>query len=121
MVLCKIYRKATSMKVLEQRAAMEEATKVVKASSTLSSPPSPSSPVETVCFSSLNEELRKEVVDSGAELKNPTSLRLPPGDDELLHLQLPRFTTDWTQDSFWSQFNSPWFHSLITSPNVMNF
>ncbi|XP_076882059.1 NAC domain-containing protein 6-like [Bidens hawaiensis] len=42
-VLCKIYRKATSMKVLEQRAALEEDTKTLKVSP-------PLSPEETASF-----------------------------------------------------------------------
>ncbi|KAM0041294.1 putative transcription factor NAM family [Helianthus debilis subsp. tardiflorus] len=42
-VLCKIYRKATSMKVLEQRAAMEEETKTLKVTP-------PLSPEETMSF-----------------------------------------------------------------------
>ncbi|KAI3499263.1 hypothetical protein L1887_35056 [Cichorium endivia] len=42
-VLCKIYRKATSMKVLEQRAAMEEDTKTLQVPTSLS-------PKDTISF-----------------------------------------------------------------------
>ncbi|WOG87872.1 hypothetical protein DCAR_0207104 [Daucus carota subsp. sativus] len=61
-VLCKIYRKATSLKVLEQRAAMEERMKTDH-SVTCSDPPSlqPMSPLisgdTTTTFSSKNQEL----------------------------------------------------------------
>ncbi|CAH1423459.1 unnamed protein product [Lactuca virosa] len=49
-VLCKIYRKATSMKVLEQRAAMEEETKILQV-------PTPLSPEETISFYTQTNEL----------------------------------------------------------------
>lgn len=49
-VLCKIYRKATSMKVLEQRAAMEEVTKITPTST-------PLSPEETISFYTQNDNL----------------------------------------------------------------
>lgn len=53
-VLCKIYRKATSLKVLEQRAAMEEETKTIHHHS--HTPPSPpiTPPMDTMSFSSQN-------------------------------------------------------------------
>ena len=61
-VLCKIYRKATSLKVLEQRAAMEERMKTDN-SVTCSDPPplQPMSPLisgdTTTTFSSKDQEL----------------------------------------------------------------
>ncbi|KAL5791298.1 hypothetical protein ACOSQ2_006186 [Xanthoceras sorbifolium] len=58
-VLCKIYRKATSLKVLEQRAAMEEEMKSISFHTSPSPPPSSPSPsmtMETVSFFSQEEE-----------------------------------------------------------------
>ncbi|XP_024988089.1 NAC domain-containing protein 22-like [Cynara cardunculus var. scolymus] len=49
-VLCKIYRKATSMKVLEQRAAMEEVTKTIQ-------PSTPLSLEEPISFYTQNDNL----------------------------------------------------------------
>ncbi|KAF2290515.1 hypothetical protein GH714_014207 [Hevea brasiliensis] len=51
-VLCKIYRKATSLKVLEQRAAMEEEMKIIHASPSSS----PISSLDNMSFCSQQEE-----------------------------------------------------------------
>ncbi|KAF2322643.1 hypothetical protein GH714_026487 [Hevea brasiliensis] len=51
-VLCKIYRKATSLKVLEQRAAMEEEMKTIHASP----PSSPLSSLDNMSFCSKQED-----------------------------------------------------------------
>ncbi|KAL6217962.1 hypothetical protein ACLB2K_011179 [Fragaria x ananassa] len=53
-VLCKIYRKATSLKVLEQRAAMEEDMKMGNSPNISSSPPT--SMDTTISFSSFQEQ-----------------------------------------------------------------
>ncbi|TKY67790.1 putative NAC domain-containing protein 94 [Spatholobus suberectus] len=52
-VLCKIYRKATSLKVLEQRAALEEEREMKQM---VGSPASPPSSTDTMSFSSPQEE-----------------------------------------------------------------
>ncbi|RDX62130.1 NAC domain-containing protein 35 [Mucuna pruriens] len=52
-VLCKIYRKATSLKVLEQRAAQEEEREMKHM---VGSPASPPSSTDTMSFSSPQEE-----------------------------------------------------------------
>ncbi|XP_061362427.1 NAC domain-containing protein 6 [Gastrolobium bilobum] len=150
-VLCKIYRKATSLKVLEQRAAMEEEMKQL-----VCSPASPPSSTDTMSFSSPHEEqnvhlplLQQHVIlkkESEAETEERvymsmsvpkqektrnqfsmkenkttcgTSLQLPLGKDKLPELQLP-MVTDWTQDTFWAQLNSPWLQNLTPS-NILNF
>lgn len=136
MVLCKIYRKATSMKVLEQRAAKEEETKNFQASSSSSSP---ALSMDAVPFISLLREtmLKEEaeelvpiptaerMEESGDDqLKRSNtapSLKLPSGSEGLMELQLPRCTVDWNEDSFWAQFNSPWFQNLTASANLSNF
>lgn len=145
-VLCKIYRKATSLKVLEQRAAEEEEMKQL-----VGSPASPPSSTDTKSFSSQQEDqsvplpsfqhvvLKKEaeaeemvsaVSGSVPRQENPmtqkktcgTSLLLPSGNDNLPDLQLPMMVTDWTQDNFWAQLNSPWLQNLTPNySNVLNF
>ncbi|KAK7404328.1 hypothetical protein VNO78_05130 [Psophocarpus tetragonolobus] len=147
-VLCKIYRKATSLKVLEQRAALEEEREMKQMVG------SPASSTETMSFSSHQEEqnvalpllshvLKKEseteteemlvsvpvlkqekITTSQLALKDTkttcaTSLQLPFGKEKLPDLQLPMLT-DWTQDTFWAQLNSPWLQNFTPS-NILNF
>nr|UBT01616.1 NAC transcription factor 11 [Litchi chinensis] len=137
-VLCKIYRKATSLKVLEQRATMEEEMKNTFHASP--SPPSSSMTMETVSFFSQEEELippmaplqppphmnlKKEQQELATaeednnnnemvvEKKLPLpSLKMPPGKTCLPELQVSKAVTpDWTQDPVWSQL-SPWLQNL---------
>ncbi|KAI4297844.1 hypothetical protein L6164_037709 [Bauhinia variegata] len=139
-VLCKIYRKATSLKVLEQRAAMEEEMKR-----------SPCSSTETISFSAQtqsqhqvgNAELKvqhvfpKKEADEDTLLHqlqhqhrnikdkdkdNKTTLQLPFGIDKLSDLQVPTSNVDWTQDTFWTQLTSPWLQNLTPNySNILNF
>ncbi|GKV34762.1 hypothetical protein SLEP1_g59437 [Rubroshorea leprosula] len=133
-VLCKIYRKATSLKVLEQRAAMEEEMKEMHPS-----PSSPPSSIETISFCSPRNEfsasfsvpqvlLKKEVEESPMvevvrENNNGSSasVQLPLGKEKLPELQLPKMAMDWTQDPFWTQLNSPWLQNLTPYANILNF
>ncbi|XP_075673119.1 NAC domain-containing protein 6 [Castanea sativa] len=138
-VLCKIYRKATSLKVLEQRAAMEEEMKFHASPS-----PPQSSPLETISFCTPQEDqlmtitpvqnviFKKEVEDLLAKeekkddrpLENkvsPTSLQFPLGKDKLPELQVPKLSMDWSQDPFWTQLNSPWLQNLTPYANILNF
>ncbi|XP_024994662.1 NAC domain-containing protein 22-like isoform X2 [Cynara cardunculus var. scolymus] len=121
-VLCKIYRKATSMKILEQRAAMEEEAHP---------PPSPSSttsqrldlfalppaPLEPTHLPSTDDDF---FLEENTDRK--LMLKLPEGADNLSELRLPRSNTDWNPDS---QLRSPWLHNLIFTPppyaNILNF
>lgn len=140
-VLCKIYMKATSLKVLEQRAAMEEEMKNFHASP--SSPPTSS--LETNPFYTQqgdqfmapmlgqNIVFKKEAEDVSAleekmderpeETKVPStaSLQMPFGKGQLSELQVPKSTMDWSQDSFWTQLNSPWLQNLTPYANILNF
>ncbi|KAK6118664.1 hypothetical protein DH2020_047577 [Rehmannia glutinosa] len=124
-VLCKIYRKATSLKVLEHRAAMEEEIK--------NFPPYPlTPPTDSVSFSDGNASsdnvggFKKEnedmivvkekkydeaIEESSKAIRGCSSLVLPNGIHNLADLQVPISTMDWTQDSFWTQF-SPWFDNF---------
>ncbi|XVF45647.1 hypothetical protein PTKIN_Ptkin02bG0223700 [Pterospermum kingtungense] len=134
-VLCKIYRKATSLKVLEQRAAMEEESMKTMNTSPSSSPLSSS--METISFFSPREDFsppvsvpqvvfKKEIKEEKEEEKmekkiSSASLQLPLGKEILPELQLPKFLSDWSQDQFWAQLNSPWFQNLTPSANILNF
>jgi hypothetical protein len=144
-VLCKIYRKATSLKVLEQRAAMEEEMKNFHASP--SSPPTSSlektgsfystqqedhqllqpmpAPVHNIIFKKEAEEvlgLQEKMDERGVETKvSPASLQIPLGRGQLPELQVPKLTMDWTQDPFWTQLNSPWLQNLTPYANILNF
>lgn len=138
-VLCKIYRKATSLKVLEQRAAMEEEMKFHASPS-----PPPSSSHETISFCTPQEDqlmaitpvqnvvFKQEVEDVVAKeekkddrpLENevsPTPLQFQLGKEKLPELQVPKLAMDWNQDPFWTQLNSPWLQSLTPYANILNF
>lgn len=116
-VLCKIYMKATSLKVLEQRAAMEEEIKTY----TSLSPATP--PMDSVSFCSdpiedkMNMGFKKEkeeimiVEEESNKGRACSSLVLPNGILNLGELQVPKFSSDWTQDAFWTQF-SPWLDNF---------
>lgn len=150
-VLCKIYRKATSLKVLEQRAAMEDEMKLIYASSPLST-------LDDMSFCSQQEDpmtqiylphvfLKQEVEDlvkvkdsnsdddencnnkvyardEKSKENKGSSLQLPFGNEKLPELELPKFSMDWNQDTNFL-FNSPWLQSLTQnltpSANILNF
>ncbi|KAE9593423.1 hypothetical protein Lal_00029033 [Lupinus albus] len=141
-VLCKIYRKATSLKVLEQRAALEEETKQLVGSPAYST--DTMSFIEDQNMVQQHVVLKKECEGNDEMLSVPmqentrselsiienkmtcgTSLQLPLGNDKLPELQLPMMITDWTQltqDNFWAQLNSPWLQNLTPSySNILNF
>ncbi|CAI8617642.1 unnamed protein product [Vicia faba] len=160
-VLCKIYRKATSLKVLEQRAAEEEEMKQI----VVGSPTSPPSSTDTISFNYTQQDQHVSVpflfqqvipkkesqhetepvtktethnMDSLLVTEKPyyektmtqmkdnnkktcgTSLQLPLGKDNVPELQLP-IVTDWTQDTFWTQLNSPWLQNWTAYSNILNF
>ncbi|MFQ6630358.1 hypothetical protein Gotur_008199 [Gossypium turneri] len=127
-VLCKVYRKATSLKVLEQRAAMEEELKAIKNTS----PSSPLSSMETISFCSPKEaqvpapqmffkKENEEEQEQETMVEKKRCLQLPLGSEKLPELQMPKVLSDWTQDQFWTQLNSPWFQNLTTYANILNF
>ncbi|KAE8672890.1 putative NAC domain-containing protein 94 [Hibiscus syriacus] len=134
-VLCKVYRKATSLKILEQRAAEEE----MKLMNNTNISPSSSSSMETISFCSPKEDLvpsmaapqmffKKEIEEEAMEEEkvsekrlSSVSLQLPLGSEKLPELQMPKMLSDWTQDQFWAQLNSPWFQNLTTYGNILNF
>ncbi|KAL0365730.1 UNVERIFIED_CONTAM: NAC domain-containing protein 22 [Sesamum angustifolium] len=132
-VLCKIYRKATSLKELEQRAAMEEEIQSFRAYSS-PSPLTPPIDATSVCnqFEELNPTITKsngvglkkeneglmlvnekygETFQESSKGRTCSSLMMPNGRQSLAELQLPKHNIDWTQDSFWTQL-SPWLDNF---------
>ncbi|KAL6345224.1 hypothetical protein AAG906_015707 [Vitis piasezkii] len=120
-VLCKIYRKATSLKVMEQRAAMEEESRMSHLTHSYSSPPiqeSFSSHDTHQNFGSampphdivLKAEEEEEVVLTEEEQENRTacsSLGVATAKENLTELQLPKLHMDWTSDPLWTLLRSP--------------
>ncbi|KAM0930147.1 hypothetical protein ACQ4PT_000946 [Festuca glaucescens] len=131
-VLCKVYRKAVSLKELEQRVAMEELARARSASATPSnvSNCSAGSPDPDVSSSSASEVVheaaaaaavgvKKEEV-SVAAVARPAAMRLP----QLETARGPGGGLEWMQDPFLTQLRSPWMESLCLSPfyaSVLNF
>lgn len=138
-VLCKVYRKATSLKVLEQWAAVEKTT---TGSSTESAPQFQESYYTTSDLSNSGtpnashygpqEDMLKPMinchVDDAAIWEEEediemgmgsydvdeisTSLRLPLGQVGFPELQLPKI--DWAQDPLWAQLFSPLFDNVFS-------
>ncbi|KAG2293763.1 hypothetical protein Bca52824_040432 [Brassica carinata] len=137
-VLCKVYRKATSLKVLEQRAEMG-------AKMNQTCPNSPLSSSDTISFVGKEEDMMmtsfpfpqeaamKEANNNNfmlqghteekqreTEMKEPSSsLKLPCGVLPLPELQLPKQGFEWGQDQFLSI--SPWLQNLTPIVNLLNF
>ncbi|CAF2129270.1 unnamed protein product [Brassica rapa] len=137
-VLCKVYRKATSLKVLEQRAEMG-------AKMNQTCPNSPLSSSDTISFVGKEEDMMmtsfpfpqeaamKEANNNNfmlqghteekqreTEMKEPSSsLKLPYGVLPLAELQLPKQGFEWGQDQFLSI--SPWLQNLTPIVNLLNF
>ncbi|XP_071715849.1 NAC domain-containing protein 6-like [Rutidosis leptorrhynchoides] len=85
-VLCKIYRKATSMKVLEQRAAIEEESKTFQA-------PSPLSPEETISFYTNSDDLVPETPIESCHMASNNTYEFNPDDLLLLLDEKPKKET----------------------------
>ncbi|KAF3332195.1 protein FEZ-like protein [Carex littledalei] len=123
-VLCKVYRKAVSLKELEQRVAMEETKYFHNSDSPVDSfSSSDHDPVQNWMFvedavsilpeESKQKEIEEEVVKVEEE---PETIALP-------ELELPKFNAlEWMQDPFLTQLRSPWMDQW--SPyysGVLNF
>ncbi|KAL3624353.1 NAC domain-containing protein [Castilleja foliolosa] len=109
-VLCKIYRKATPMKVLEQMAAMEDEIKTVGSNYSSSFC---NDQLEEANVSSSSEGIivieEEKNSDENTKTRACSNLTLPNGMMSFAELQVP--SLDWTQDSFWTTF-SPCFDNL---------
>ncbi|XP_043709828.1 NAC domain-containing protein 6-like [Telopea speciosissima] len=143
-VLCKIYRKATSLKVLEQRAAMEEDTMTQQQPCEASSWTTMDAEVsmleqqesfttqisaQGIQLKTEEEEVEEEVLhnDVDHEKKNNKEEEGEANEKqdgyigiklakELPELQLPKPSFDWTQDPFWTQLRSPWLDNWVLTP-----
>ncbi|KAA8547571.1 hypothetical protein F0562_004000 [Nyssa sinensis] len=124
-VLCKIYRKATSLKVLEQRGVMEEEQ------SRIIHDPMLWSPLKQDCLSSNNprEIFGAPVSDTvlkveGEEEHNneihSSCLGLGLVKENLTELEVPKFSLDSTMDPLWTQLRSPWLDNWSLCANVLN-
>ncbi|CAN0878779.1 NAC domain-containing protein 6 [Linum grandiflorum] len=146
-VLCKIYRKATSLRVLEQRAEMEEQQQHQQLSSPVdtSSPPLSMSSPSFCCSSTTGPTQHQEdgMPPLPMEDRHVAGFvkreELEADDDpltdhhhhpsydpkgiinhcNLLELQVPKISMDWNQDQFW--LASPWLHQNLTPlANLLN-
>ncbi|KAL5199932.1 hypothetical protein ABZP36_021135 [Zizania latifolia] len=127
MVLCKIYRKAVSLKELEQRVAMEELAR----STTPSASHNTGSPLDSSSISSSSDMMRpaaasggmkKEAVadeEAAAQLVRPATLSLP----QLEVAKQSGSGLEWMQDPFLTQLRSPWMESWSPyyASSVLNF
>ncbi|THG12056.1 hypothetical protein TEA_017429 [Camellia sinensis var. sinensis] len=130
-VLCKIYRKATSLKVLEERAAMEE-----KSRTTHPTPPSPPSqgnfsstnPQES--FVALTVPLEEDIVfkteeeqEHESKVSLPSLIGFGSMKDNLTELEVPKFNMEFmtVDHPLWSQLRSPWLDNWSTYANALNF
>ncbi|KAK6922529.1 NAC domain [Dillenia turbinata] len=133
-VLCKIYRKATSLKVLEQRAAMEEELEATdptplaspaedEVSQTYNYPPENSipAPVGIVLKTEHEEEDITPLSQQDYPEKSGSTSALGRKQN-LTSLQLPKPNMDWTVDPSWAQLRSPWMDIWTPlSSNILNF
>ncbi|XP_010467456.1 PREDICTED: NAC domain-containing protein 35 [Camelina sativa] len=137
-VLCKIYRKATSLKVLEQRAEMEAKMNQTCPNSPLSSSetisfvgkeensmmmtsfrvPQESAMEEANKILTIQENAKNEEKQREAETRETSSsLKLPFG--SLPELQLPKQGVEWGPDQLLSI--SPWLQNLTPIVNLLNW
>ncbi|KAJ4775428.1 NAC domain-containing protein 35 [Rhynchospora pubera] len=129
-VLCKVYRKAVSLKELEQRVAMEETRCLHNSGSPVDSfSSSDHDPVQNWMFvedaaSALPEETKKKEIEEEIVKVEEETVALPPAKQlNLPELELPKFNAlEWMQDPFLTQLRSPWMDQW--SPyytGVLNF
>ncbi|KAF8672882.1 hypothetical protein HU200_049221 [Digitaria exilis] len=127
-VLCKIYRKAVSLKELEQRVAMEElamasATPSSAASHNTGSPADDSTSMSSSDHhqTTLMMGMKKEAAESSsaAVLMKPATLSLP----QLQVAKQQQQQQEWMQDPFLTQLRSPWMESWSPyyGASVLNF
>ncbi|KAJ4777879.1 NAC domain-containing protein 35 [Rhynchospora pubera] len=129
-VLCKIYRKATSMKELEQRAAMEQVNQVSLEKSSFSTSAdnlSSSDDLENFIMTSTQsngwniknpaDKGIKQEIEIVSESKVPArSVNEPP-----LELQVPTYSFDLIHDTLFTQLYSPWLDQGLPYANLVDF
>ncbi|XP_044959631.1 NAC domain-containing protein 22-like [Hordeum vulgare subsp. vulgare] len=129
-VLCKVYRKAVSLKELEQRVAMEELARARSTTASHSHSHSHSSAGSPDVSSSASELAHEAAVPvqhqhHGVKKEEAVAVARPPA------MRLPQLETargggglEWMQDPFLTQLRSPWMEGLCLSPyyaSVLNF
>lgn len=111
-VLCKVYMKATSLKVLEQRMMMEADMRNFHSNASPDSGP----------------------IDELAQVNGPSQMALKEEEEDrrtspisgykqsLPEIQVPtKMNMEWnTQDPLWMQLNSPWLQSLTPYHNILS-
>ncbi|CAN1276163.1 NAC domain-containing protein 6 [Linum perenne] len=144
-VLCKIYRKATSMRVLEQRALMEEHQQTLIMNNTTASCSSFDTNMSMSSSFSYPHQQEEDplhqtfepITDQQVETFMKREADDPFNDDgghkthqfpeegklqplKLAELQVPKFSMDWSQlDAFW--LTSPWLNQNLTPlANLLN-
>uniref|UniRef100_A0A0D9WUB0 NAC domain-containing protein n=1 Tax=Leersia perrieri TaxID=77586 RepID=A0A0D9WUB0_9ORYZ len=118
-VLCKVYRKAVSLKELEQRVAMEELARCTSASQNAGSPVDSSSICSSAEYGVMMKKEAVVQVDEAAahELVRPAMMRLP-------ELEVAKISgLEWMQEPFLTQLRSPWMESWSPyyASSVLNF
>ncbi|KAF7105119.1 LOW QUALITY PROTEIN: hypothetical protein CFC21_105959 [Triticum aestivum] len=133
-VLCKVYRKAVSLKELEQRVAMEELARARSSPPTATASRSLShcsagSPDVSSAASELEVAHHEAAVQHhGVKKEEAVAVARPEA------MRLPQLETargggggglEWMQDPFLTQLRSPWMEGLCLSPyygaSVLNF
>lgn len=125
-VLCKVYRKATSLKELEQKAKMEDpkespahismtTTDNTSHSDQDNQLQSPLAPFHCHVKEMKEEALKDFEVTSSSSALPSTSVVRPV---MLPELQVPKMDLEWMQDPFLTQLRSPWMD--LWSPNYTN-
>ncbi|XP_047312012.1 NAC domain-containing protein 6-like [Impatiens glandulifera] len=134
-VLCKIYRKATSMKILEQRAAMTTTTTMHVPQPQPQPRPQPPPPQQdqdflvtatgTVVGDALFLKTEDIMMSNSVCSCNSPSSRRTEGliVDELVipELEVPQYNMDLMMDPFWNQLRSPWLGNWSPYANIINF
>ncbi|XP_077220753.1 NAC domain-containing protein 6-like [Tasmannia lanceolata] len=116
-VLCKIYRKATSLRVLEQR-AMEEDLRMAQFSISTMDSVSSSEQEKLLTNPHVKEEI--SIDQNKNEKENEVSSEpMVWMKENLAELQLPKYSLDWMQDPF--LLRSPWLDNWTPYANILNF
>ncbi|GMH16338.1 hypothetical protein Nepgr_018179 [Nepenthes gracilis] len=134
-VLCKIYRKATPLKVLEQRATTDEETKSVNRGSYPTSPLSSNGAAASSHYAHQEDLVLPMPTSHGASDERgwkfeetvhrdisvaPACTALPVGEEILPELLVPKSDVDWTlEDPFRTQWFSPWLECLTPCATIL--
>lgn len=123
-MLCKVYRKATTLKELEQRAAFEEANSRVSQciASIMDSVPSELNHQgwaltvndDHTKITANTEEIQTEVESWSSVVNESSSNGLP-------EIEAQNYNPEWSLDPFLNQLRSPWVDQWSPYANVLHF